>query len=277
MTQSATNSDLVYDSSTNTLSGTNFAPTQLSVSGVSTFSGAISTGTTTGFSGQYLQSTGVGVTWATFPTLRSTQTNVATNGQTTFGFGYNVNFLDVFINGVKLTSSEYTATNGSTITLSSPAFANDIVEFISYNTTSVGGGGGGGATVLDDLTDVNLSLPAAAGENLTYDGSNWVNDYTATASTSSTSQTAIHSLSSSTYRSVEYTIQATQGLKYHLTKILVVHDGLIAYNTEYGTVFTIDSLGTFDVDISGGNIHLLVTPSAAISTNYKIKFTAIKV
>jgi len=278
MTQSATNSDLVYDSSTNTLSGTNFAPTQLSVSGVSTFSGPVSTGTTTGFSGQYLQSTGIGVTWATFPTLRTTQTNVATNGQTTFSFAYNVNFLDVFVNGVKLTSSEYTAVNGSTITLSSPAFDNDIVEFVSYNTTSTGGsGGGGGATIIDDLTDVNLSLPVAAGENLTYNGTSWVNDYTATATTSSTSQTTIHSLSSSTYRSVEYTIQATQGLKYHLTKLLVVHDGLIAYHTEYGTVFTIDSLGTFDVDISGGNIRLRVTPSAAITTNYKIKFTAIKV
>lgn len=182
----------------------------------------------------------------------------------------------MFINGVKLTSSEYTATNGTTITLGSPAFANDIVEFISYNTTSVGGGGGG-ATILDDLTDVALNLPPAAGENLTYNGSDWVNDYTVTASTSTTSQTAIHTLSSSNYRSVEYTIQATQGLKYHLTKLLVVHDGLIAYHTEYGTVFTIDSLGTFDVDISGGNIRLLVTPSAAISTNYKIKFTAIKV
>jgi len=275
MTQSATNSDLVYNSSTNTLSGTNFAPTQLSVSGVSTFTGAISTGTTTGSNGQYLQSTGVGVTWASFPTLRSTQTNVATNGQTSFGFGYNVNFLDVFINGVKLTSSEYTATNGSTIVLSSPAFENDIVEFVSYNTTSVGGGGGG-ASILDDLTDVTLTS-SAAGEALIYNGSNWVNDYTVIASTSTTSQTAIHTLSSSNYRSVEYTIQATQGLKYHLTKLLVIHDGLVAYNTEYGTVFTIDSLGTFDVDISGGNIRLLVIPSAAISTTYKIKFTAIKV
>ena len=277
MTQSATNSDLVYDSSTNTLSGTNFAPTQLSVSGVSTFTGAISTGTTTGFYGQYLQSTGIGVSWATFPTLRTTQTSVATNGQTTFSFAYNINFLDVFVNGVKLTSSEYTATDGITIILSSPAFNNDIVEFVSYNTTSVGGGGGGGASVLNDLSDVNLSLPAAAGENLTYNGSNWVNDYTVTASTSTTSQTAIYSLSSSTYRSIEYTIQATQGLKYHLTKLLVIHDGLIASSTEYGTIFTIDSLGIFDVDISGGNIRLLVTPSAAITTNYKIKFTAIKV
>ena len=88
--------------------------------------------------------------------------------------------------------------------------------------------------------------------------------------------TSIHALSASTYRSVEYTIQAIQGLKYHLTKLLVIHDGLVAYNTEYGTVFTIDSLGIFDVDISGGNIRLLVTPSAATTTNYKIKFTAFK-
>ena len=121
----------------------------LSVVGVSTLAnivinGTVSTGSTVGASGQYLQSTGVGVTWATFPTLRTTQTNIATAGQTSFSFSYNVNFIDVFINGVKLTGSEYTAVNGNSITLSSPAFVNDIVEFVSYNTTSVGGGGGGG-------------------------------------------------------------------------------------------------------------------------------------
>jgi len=118
--------------------------TQLNVSGVSTFNGPISTGSTTGSNGQYLQSTGVGVTWASFPTLRTTQTNIATDGANLFNFSYNVNFLDVFINGVKLTSSEFTASNGTTITLATPAFANDIVEFVSYNTTSAGGGGGSG-------------------------------------------------------------------------------------------------------------------------------------
>ena len=159
----------------------------------------------------------------------------------------------------------------------SPAFENDIVELIGYNTISTSGsGGGGGASSLNDLTDVTLTLPAA-GEALVYDGSQWVNDYTVTASTSSTSQTPIHTLSSSTYRSVEYTIQATQGTKYHLTKILVIHDGTLTYPTEYGTVYTNGSLGIFDLDISGGNIRLLVTPSAATTTDYKIKFTAFKV
>ena len=240
--------------------------------------GSISIANTTGTSGQYLQSTGIGVTWATFPTLRTTQTNTATAGQTSFGFSYNVNFLDVYVNGVKLTSSEYVASNGSSITLISPAFVNDIVEFISYNITSVGGGGGGGgASILDDLSDVNLTLPPLEGENLTYDGYYWVNDYVVTATTTTTSQTTLHSLSSSSYRSVEYMIQATQGSNYHVTKILAIHDGTTTYPTEYGTLYTNGSLGTFDVDISGGNIRLRVTPSSSSSTSYKIKFTAIKV
>ena len=255
----------------------------LSVVGVSTLAnivinGTVSTGSTVGASGQYLQSTGVGVTWATFPTLRTTQTNIATAGQTSFSFSYNVNFIDVFINGVKLTGSEYTAVNGNSITLGSPAFVNDIVEFVSYNTTSVGGGGGGGgATIIDDLTDVNLSLPLSAGENLSYDGTYWVNDYTVTATTSTVSQTSIHTLSASSYRSVEYMIQATRGTNYHVTKILAIHDGSLAYPSEYGIIYTNGSLGDFDVDISGGNMRLLVTPTSSSSTTYKIKFTAIKI
>ena len=238
--------------------------------------GTVSAASSVGSNGQYLKSTGVGVTWADFPTLRTVGINTATNGQTTFAFSYTVGFIDVFVNGVKLITGEYTASNGSSVILSSPAFENDIVELIGYNTISTSGsGGGGGASSLNDLTDVTLTLPAA-GEALVYDGSQWVNDYTVTASTSSTSQTPIHTLSSSTYRSVEYTIQATQGTKYHLTKILVIHDGTLTYPTEYGTVYTNGSLGIFDLDISGGNIRLLVTPSAATTTNYKIKFTAFK-
>ena len=254
----------------------------LNIVGVSTFNavvlnGTVSTGSTVGASGQYLQSTGIGVTWATFPTLRTTQTNIATAGQTSFSFSYNVNFLDVFINGVKLTGSEYTAINGTSIILSSPAFVNDIVEFVSYNTTSVGGGGGGGASIIDDLSDVTLSLPPAVGENLTYNGTSWVNDYTVTATTSTVSQTSIHTLSASSYRSVEYVIQATQGTNYHATKILAIHDGSLAYPSEYGIIYTNGSLGDFDVDISGGNMRLLVTPTSSSSTTYKIKFTAIKI
>ena len=150
--------------------------TTLSVVGISSFSniilnGTVSAGGTTGTSGQYLKSVGTGVTWASFPTLRTGNVFTATASQTLFSFVYNVNFLDVFVNGVKLSSGEFTASNGTTITLSEGAFANDTVEFVSYSTLSAGTSQ---VSSLNDLTDVTLS-GIATGNLLAYNGSEFVN------------------------------------------------------------------------------------------------------
>ena len=99
----------------------------------------------------------------------------------------------------------------------------------------------------------------------------------ATSSLSSISQTAIHSgLSTSIYRSVEYTIQATQGTNFHATKILALHNGTTAYNNEYGTIYNNSSVATFDVDISGGNLRLLATGASTEQTDYVINFIGVK-
>ena len=99
-----------------------------------------------------------------------------------------------------------------------------------------------------------------------------------TATTATVSQTNIYSgLPSATYRSVEYTIQATQGTNYHATKILTIHNGTLAYNSEYGTIYNNTLVGAFDVDISGGNIRLLVTPASSSSTTYTVNFVATKI
>ena len=82
--------------------------------------------------------------------MRTTTTVTASAGQTTFSFTYNVGFLDVFVNGVKLTSSEFTATNGSSVVLAVGCFVGDIVELVSYNTVSGGGGGGGSSITVQD-------------------------------------------------------------------------------------------------------------------------------
>ena len=116
----------------------------LNVTGISTFGGLVSVGGTTGTDGQYLRSTGVGVTWSSFPTMRTSQSYTATEGQTTFNFNYNVSLLDVFLNGVKLTPSEYTASNGSTVVLNSGCFAGDTIDLYSYNVASTGSSGGPG-------------------------------------------------------------------------------------------------------------------------------------
>jgi len=238
--------------------------------------GTVSAASSTGVNGQVLRSTGVGVTWSTLPAARTNSIQTATQGQTSFNFNYNVGYVDVFYNGVKLASSEFTASNGSTIVLGDIAYAGDIIELISYNTVSGGISGGGGVSILSDLTDVTIGS-LVAGDTLQYNGSKFVNDYTITSTTTSTSEVTLMSLDISVYRSVEYTIQVTEGSNYHVTKILAMHNGTASAFNEYGTLINNTSVASFDVDVSGSNMRLRATPAGTNSTVFKVKFDAIKV
>ena len=61
---------------------------------------------------------------------------------------------------------------------------------------------------------------------------------------------------------------------YHTADFLVVHNGSGTFNTEYAIIKTNDSLATFDTDINGDNVRLLVTPASDTSTTFKVKATA---
>ena len=107
---------------------------------------SISIGNTLGDDGSYIRSTGTGVTWASFPTLRTGFSTVGVSSQTQIITSYNTNFLDIFVNGVLLNASEYQASDGFTITFNDQLNGGEIIDIFSYNTTSnyTGGGGGGG-------------------------------------------------------------------------------------------------------------------------------------
>ena len=94
--------------------------------------------------------------------------------------------------------------------------------------------------------------------------------------TSSTSSNQIfHTLDSTTYRSAKYLIQLKSGSSYQVEELLVVHDGTSAYITEYAVTRSGLNLSTFDADVSGGNLRLLVTPLNAV-TIYKATCTGIR-
>lgn len=58
----------------------------------------------------------------------------ASAGQTVFPVTYSIGFVDVYLNGVKLIlSTDFTATNGSSVTLAAGAASGDTVEIIAYN------------------------------------------------------------------------------------------------------------------------------------------------
>jgi len=94
--------------------------------------GYLSVGNTTGQQNQVLISTGVGVTWKTSSNLRTSVPFTATLGQTTFSATYSIGYVDVYINGVKLTNTEFVATNGTSIVLNDACFGGEAVEIISY-------------------------------------------------------------------------------------------------------------------------------------------------
>ena len=131
----------------------NFKATGIStIAGPIQFDSTIKVGGSNGSNGQYLKSTGSGVAWDSFPSLRTRQTFTASSGQTTFSFAYTIGFLDVYVNGIKLTDSEFTATNGVTTVLSVGCFVGDIVELVAYNTVSAGGAAFGIGNVVEDLS-----------------------------------------------------------------------------------------------------------------------------
>jgi hypothetical protein len=113
--------------------------------------GNISAGGTTGTTGSLLRIGDSGVEWTPTPGTRTSQVFTATANQTIFNFTHTVGLVDVFINGVKLTTSEY-LDGATTITLLTPAFAGDIVELIGYTIYGVGAGVSGisGLTILEE-------------------------------------------------------------------------------------------------------------------------------
>jgi hypothetical protein len=73
---------------------------------------------------------------------RNTTSYTATSGQTSYPLTYTPGFIDVYVNGVRLTASEFTATNGSSVVLNTGAFTGDIVDITAYVDDGIELGGG---------------------------------------------------------------------------------------------------------------------------------------
>ena len=83
-------------------------------------------------------------------------TFVATQGQSTFNLNYDVGQVAVFINGILLDQSDYTATDGATIVLTEPADADDIISIPEYSTS--GAVGTGGTMAVSDVPPTNPDI-----------------------------------------------------------------------------------------------------------------------
>lgn len=96
--------------------------------------------------------------------------------------------------------------------------------------------------------------------------------------TSTSSNQILDSVSASSVRTLQYIVQVANSTtsEYHATSLMIIHDGTTVYLTEYGTVLSGNSLASFDADISGGNLRVLVTPTNASSTVFRFSAMTIE-
>lgn len=142
------------------------------------------------------------------------------------------------------------------------------------------------APVWDDVTktDVGLSnventaLSTWAGStNLVTVGAVTVDtgaklDYNAVTISANTA-TTIHSFAGATYRSAKFLVQLTQGTKYRVSEVVVLHDGTTAYAAEYGIIEAGGTMSgvAIDATYSAGTINLTATVTDASTTNVAAK------
>ena len=61
----------------------------------------------------------------------------ATSGQTVFTISYVAGAIDVYRNGIKLANADYTATNGTSVTLATGAITGDLIECVVYSVIAI--------------------------------------------------------------------------------------------------------------------------------------------
>ena len=137
--------------------------------------------------------------------------------------------------------------------------------------------------------DDTLRFYTAGVERMTIDGTGNINfngglelglqaTITGELTTTATTQVALDNWSITEYRTAKYMLQAvdTDSNEYHISELMVVHNGTSAFATEYGTIHTgTNPLASYDVDVNSNAVRLLATPASTNNTNFKFSRNAL--
>ena len=84
--------------------------------------------------------------------------------------------------------------------------------------------------------------------------------------------TVINTFDKTVHVTGKYLVQVKQSANYHSSEVLLIHDGSGAFMTEYATVWNNSALGTLDAAVSGNNVNLSFTATAAtVAANAQVQ------
>ena len=242
--------------------GANLHSLSVGSGGISIANGAFSLPTTDGLAAQIIETDGAGnLSWSDKDSLTRKSFNqfnfTSSNNQTVFegtdDFGktliHDKSNLTVHLNGILLkANTDYTYTsNTSSITLTDTTGPDDLLCVQAYSAY---------------LSWVNVDADITT------------NTHTTTAVT----ETVVDSWGTGDYRSAKYVVQMTNNSNntYQTSEVMVLHDGVDTYITEYGLIKSLNVLGSVDSDINSGSVRLKVTPINS-DTTIKVIRTSITI
>lgn len=179
-------------------------------------------------------------------TATAGQTVVSGSDNNAATLSYTPGSITVYVNGVKLVPTvDYTATDSSSITFTSALYEGDVIEIVSQSTTNL----------------VPPSISIASVPSVTIGSVAF--ETVGQISTTSTAVVSLDTLDMSLYRSAKYMVQVTDTTNnlYHFCELMVLHNGLSAYITEYATLYSSYSLMSFDANVSGSSLFVTGTPT----------------
>ena len=151
-------------------------------------------------------------------------------------------------------------------------------DTISINTLEIDTATGNISASVNDIAAQSLTASTVVKGATISTGNSLVIQGTGTATTTSTTQATLLSLSSATYSSVKYFIQArnTTTSRFQITEIVATRNATTTVVTATPVDTNTGGIAcTYAVDISASNFRLRITPQAASSTVFKVLYTAI--
>ncbi len=99
-----------------------------------------------------------------------------------------------------------------------------------------------------------------------------LNVTTNTVTTSSSGQVVLDTFGTTEHASAKYFVQVKSGSAYHTTEVVLVQDATNVWLTEYGSIQTGASLGSFSADISSGDVRLLFNADNSVNTIRAVRY-----